>query len=476
MVYLQGIQQFFRDQKMKKSLCFLLLLATSFYLYAQDFQINIKIDGMGNNQLYIGEYLGSKQYILDTLSLDTQGKAVLSKSQVPGPGLYFFILPGNSYFDILLGNCNNLYISTNNADILGNMQVTGCHESTVYLEYQKELLALKHKIQEQQENEEANSTGEGKVKYKMNYEMTAIREKFIASEPAGLVAALLRLQRESSFGLEIRKANSAQEFRGQYSAMVHHYLDNIDFADPRLIHTPFLTDRITYYFDKLLDKQPDTIWKSINWIMSSTGSSIYCKDFWRQWLLEYYSNAVFQGSDRVFVNIAEQFFLKAGSLPYNKAMVDKLQQKVDKMKMMLWGSVPPDPGVSYPDGRILQLSDAHSAFTLLIFYELDCPSCRYSLTQARELIPRNSPDKLTICAIYMGEQREEWLKFVKENGPPWLHGFNPALRDRLTALYRIDYLPKIYLLDKEKKIIASGISIAEAQKIILHGSDPGDGH
>jgi hypothetical protein len=66
------------------------------------------------------------------------------------------------------------------------------------------------------------------------------------------------------------------------------------------------------------------------------------------------------------------------------------------------------------------------------------------------------------------EEREEWLKYIKENELDWINVEDPEQKTAYKYLYDIYSTPVIYLLDKDKKIIAKRLGAADLEGFIRH--------
>jgi len=61
---------------------------------------------------------------------------------------------------------------------------------------------------------------------------------------------------------------------------------------------------------------------------------------------------------------------------------------------------------------------------------------------------------------------ESWKKFIKENNPNWTHTYDPKNITNFRNLYDAWGNPTIYILDKNKKIIAKKFEINQIKNII----------
>ena len=105
--------------------------------------------------------------------------------------------------------------------------------------------------------------------------------------------------------------------------------------------------------------------------------------------------------------------------------------------------------------EILKLSAIHSEYTLLLFWASWCPHCMHMLPELKKIYEENKQKGLEVLAISLDVDSLQLLKVIADGNYKWLNYSdfkkweNPAAR-----AYNVHATPTMFLLDKDKKIIA----------------------
>ena len=103
-----------------------------------------------------------------------------------------------------------------------------------------------------------------------------------------------------------------------------------------------------------------------------------------------------------------------------------------------------------------RLSSVRAEYTVLLFYDPACESCR-----AVERWIAGSPvygdcidrGRLKVVAIYAGDDRRTWLDGLGELPRSWIAGYDPQLRIVRSLSYDTGGVPLLYLLDRDKRVV-----------------------
>lgn len=109
-----------------------------------------------------------------------------------------------------------------------------------------------------------------------------------------------------------------------------------------------------------------------------------------------------------------------------------------------------------PNGKVLNLSDIKSKYTLLFFYEPGCQYCEEVIQNYRSHPSINQlieGEKLTVFAIYPYGELAAWEAYQNQLPNGWVNGIDKEMKIIKSKLYDIKATPTIYLLDEDKKVI-----------------------
>ena len=118
-------------------------------------------------------------------------------------------------------------------------------------------------------------------------------------------------------------------------------------------------------------------------------------------------------------------------------------------------------------GRKKQLFNGKHWYTLVFFHLIDCAQCQKEIAELNRLKPEMYDMDMQVVMVYVGEDKDKWKQFVREQQPcrwTFLNDFKNTSKMRL--LYDLEYVPHLYLLDANGVIIAKDISAFELKDLL----------
>jgi peroxiredoxin len=237
-----------------------------------------------------------------------------------------------------------------------------------------------------------------------------------------------------------------------------HFFDNIDFTDKRLLRTPYYTKKLVQFLGYMPPKV-DSVKVELDFILEKTRSN---PDFYRftlQWLTAVFDNNLdkMTNADTYFIHLVEKYHhnLDSGT---DKYTLERLDYKANAFKNALIGNPAPPFSLPNTEGVTTSLADVKSDFTILIFYSSLCSHCRIAMPKIKEALQYIDSSKLKVMTVCTDAQREPWLAFLDEmHMKNWTNMLDTKLESEIQKKYVTWNLPVIYLLDKNKIIIANRI-------------------
>ena len=244
---------------------------------------------------------------------------------------------------------------------------------------------------------------------------------------------------------------------GVINAQNQHFWDGIEAFDGPTDENPILASQIDFYFDKLSCPLPDSITLEINRLIKRTENNTGLRDFILWHLLERYQNPEYMTQDQVFVWLYDQYFSQLKIKDLNEANRAMIRDKAERLRRLALLNPAPDIRI----GDSIDLQKVDSEFTVLFFYDHDCDLCHQEM-QDLDSVRTQNPD-IVVFAIDLNidssgefeirQQGDRDLKF-----PPQRRRIaNSAELLELSDLYDIETTPLIYVLDRQKRIIAKKI-------------------
>ena len=229
-------------------------------------------------------------------------------------------------------------------------------------------------------------------------------------------------------------------FFGQMSAQNAHFWDGIEAFDGPTDENPVLSAQIDFYFDKMVAPLPDSITLEINRLVERTSNNPDLRDFILWHLLEKYRHPEYMSQDQVFVWLYDQYFSQLEIKDLNELNRPLIKQKADRLRRLALFNPAPEIKI----GDSIDLQAIESDYTVLFFYDHDCDLCQQEMQDLDSVVAQRP--EITVLAIDMNTDD---VRF-----------------DALYDLYDIETTPLIYVLDRDKRIIAKKIRAKQIELVV----------
>ncbi len=458
---------------MKRIILLSALLVCSAVLFAKSaYSIKVKLNGYTEKQLFLGYHLADKQYLTDTAQVDANGYFVFEgEKELPG-GVYLVVMqPNNEYFQILVSKGEqNFSVTTNPKDPVNGMKVEGSPDNKLLYEYLNFLSTrrpLADTLRAQLERSKDNQPEIARINKeleKLNDEVLVYQKDLVAKHPKTLTAAIIKANLMLDIPTYTGTPQVQDSLKWRYSLL--HFFDNIDLTDPRMIRTPFLFERVDYYIQKLNIQHPDSLSKSVEFVLQKMRPAEETFKYYLIHFLNFYAKSNIVGMDAVYVHLVDKYYA-SGLAPWtDSTQLKNIVQNASELKSTLIGKTAPDVQLDRRDGTKFKLSDIKSNYTVLYFWAYDCSFCKKSTPTMNEFHKKYKDKGVKLVAVCrkFGKDVPECWKYVDENGTQdWIHASDPY---GFTNVYHIKSTPQIYILDENKKILSKRIAAEQLEEVM----------
>jgi thiol-disulfide isomerase/thioredoxin len=459
---------------------FALLIITTVFLsisaYAQGYKIEVQFDDLKDASIMLGYHFGDKKFVVDTAQVNSKGIAIFEGDSLLPGGMYIVILPQRSYFDFLLSHNQQFSLSTSTDKLLENLKFKGSPENTAFLNYQMFMNEKQKRmgdLRNQMQAVEGNADLEKKITDEINSLDLEVKKNWdvvIKDNPNTFLANIIRSLKPIDFPeFEIpANAKSPDSLRWvkSYQYNQNHFFDNIDLTDDRLIRTPFFQARVDAYFDRALLPIADTIILYGDRLIEKASESRRMYQFLISHLFSKYQNSSIMGMDAVFVHLAEKYYLTGKVEGINDGLKSRIADRVADLKPNLIGKIAPNVSMTDFNNKTHELHKIKAKATVVYFWEPNCSHCKKVTPQLNELYKKYKSQGLEVFAVYTQGETDSWKDYVTKNGLTWINVWDPFRVSQYHKLYDIYSTPIIYVLDKDKRIVAKRIGIESVERII----------
>lgn len=471
---------------MKKNILFLSLLFFAPGVFAQGYQVTLQAPQFKHGIVYLTYYMGPNLNVADSAAISNTGTAVFKGHEKLLGGIYVIVFPGKkSRTDFLIDKEQRITVKvadTNN--IVNSTVVTGSPANNLYVQYQKFVAQKAVQLEAERKAYAISITRSDSLFHEKNYnqynkELNTYRENIVKTQPASMMAVLLKAMKEPQ--LPIANPITKEDTLANYYYYKGHYWDGVSFMDDRVIRTPFFLPRFERYYREVIPQMADTINKDIDYklLLARTSPELY--KFMLNWLTDEYINPKYMGLDAVFVHLFTDYHSKGLTKWLNEKQMESISRRAYMLMANLVGEKAANLEMLGTDDKPVSLYDVNADYTIVCFWDPNCGHCKEEVPRLDSFYNATwKQHNLKVFAVLTPDEKEnakaEWLKFIKEKHlEDWVHAYKTkemedadykAQKPGFRQLYDITLTPTIYLLDKNKNIIAKKLSIKQLDELL----------
>lgn len=466
---------------MKKGLLLSLVMMTKFALFAQTgYQIKGTVIGVADTTCILAYYLGDKQYAKDTVDINANGSFVFKGEETLKGGIYMIVFPEGKYAEFIVSE-QSFSFTTDINDLVGSMKLKNTKENDVFYGYMQELSGKQKQAVEFQSKIEASTSESEKKKLENDFrelgkEVSAFQKTFIQNNPDAFFSKVLLANKEIEVPDAPRLSNGNIDSTFQFRYYKKHFLDYLDFSDDRLLRTPVFHSKINTYLENLTVKHPDSIIISCDYLVEKSRANDEVFKYVVSYLTSNYERSKVMGLEKVFVHMVSAYY-KTGEVTWiDEVNMFKITDRAETIAPLMIGEVAPNLHLRDTLEKVQVLHEIEADFTLVIFYDPDCGHCKQEMPKIKEKHDAWAQQGINVevYAVCVELEKEAWKDFVRtydigdwknvgefrtiiegeyvRENDPYVTPF-PYIKQ----LYDINGTPKVYVLDKDKKILVNAI-------------------
>jgi len=441
-----------------------------------NYEISLTVSGLRDSSVYLAYHFGDKQYIKDTVKLDSKGHGVFSGQENLPQGIYMVVLPGRNYFEFLASDDQNFSITCDYDDYFNTLRFTGSDENSAFIEYQKKWSSLQRQAQAlsgriQNNKQNSDSLKIISEKQKQLEELMKSYLRITAEKNKGNLLSVFVI---SMLPVEIpeftvpKGTHNPDSVRWvlRYNYNKDHFFDNLDLTDERLLRTPLLYARLDAFFRNVVIQYPDSINKAIDRVIAKCQDNSKVFQFVAVYLFNHFRESEIMGHDAVIVKLADDIYLSGKADWITHEFRDDLAKQVELIRNNLIGMKARNLVMDSYKGVFVSLYDIEKDFTILYFWEPNCGFCKEVTPKLKTFYEKAKDEGIEVFAVCTIDDKPLWLKYIEEHGLTWINGWDPERLTHFDFYYNVQATPLIYILDRDKTIIAKKISVEDIPSFI----------
>tara|TARA_B100000902_G_scaffold267735_1_gene253798 strand:- start:14898 stop:16340 length:1443 start_codon:yes stop_codon:yes gene_type:complete len=443
-----------------------------------------EIKNMADTSVILAYYFGGKQYATDTTKV-VNGKLSFRGNKELKGGIYLIVLPDGKYFELIISEKNFSFITDKN-NLVSSMRFIGSKENSAFYEYlkyisgkQKQVVPLQEKLKlAKSENEKSNINSSIK---KIDNDVREYRKMFVRKYPNVFFSKIIKATTDIEIPERNNKLTSSSDEDYRFYYYKNNFWNNMDFSDNRMLRTPVFFNKMDQYLEKLTPKHPDSVILSSDIIVNKARSNKEVFQYVVSYITSTYERSKIMGMDAVFVHMVEKYYMNGECDWIEKKQLDKIIERANRISPNMIGKKPPNLVFKDPDNKYHSLYHVDAKYTLLFFYDPDCGHCKEEAPKVRDVCDSlvNRGVDIKVYAVTTEFDIDKWKEFIqKMKTNNWINvgdiqfdnEGNPVATSNWREEYDLHSTPVVYLLDKDKKIIAKRISEKQIAKIIKQDS------
>jgi thiol-disulfide isomerase/thioredoxin len=453
------------------------------------YKIRVKLDNYTSNELVIGFHYGEKQYVKDTVTLGADGYFVFEADTLFPAGVYLLVLkPDNNFVQLLLDDKNQqMTITTDVKDIVNKMKIKGSPDNEVFYDYLRLLNKQRPEadsLRAQLARLKGQPADSAKVAAKILDIDKAVKkhqQDLIVKHPGTMAAKIVK----AAIDPEVPEFSGDEKevAKKKFNWIRAHFFDNMDIADPSLLRSPVLHNKVEYYITKLTPQHPDSVNVALDWLFGRLKGK-YNGENYKYYMihfLNYYAKSNIVGFDACYVHIASEYYCKGQASWTKKEDLEKICDNARRLEPILIGKVAPNIVVADRNNQPRALWDVDADFTVLFFWATDCGHCKKAAPHMVEFAKKFQDRGVKVFAVCTGvvTSKEESNTYEKVHDACWkgaeekgfddnifYNTYDPYIKSRYKMLYDVQTTPQIFILNRNHEILMKRIGAEQLSDVM----------
>ena len=306
---------------------------------------------------------------------------------------------------------------------------------------------------------------------RIDEEVKSYMSDFIKTHSGAFVGRFIKSTQEIQVPDAPKLSNGRVDSTFAYRYYKKHYWDNYNLLDERLLYAPGFHNRLKSYFDNMIIPNPDSVKRDINELIDRVENNKELFKYIVFTATNQYETSTYMGMDAVFVDLVEKYYNTKKAFWVDSVSLYKYKKRAEQLSLTLLGKKVPN--VIMQDttiARSYSLHDVKAKFTIVYIWDPNCGHCQKETPKLLAIYNKEKEKYgLEVYAIGSGfSEMKPWVDYIKKNQLPWINVADLFNKTNYHYLFDIYSTPVVYLLDKNKNIIAKRIQVDQIIDFLDH--------
>lgn len=449
------------------------------------YEIKVTFKPFKNQYIYLGHYFGKTYPIIDSAMLNENGEAVFKGANKLNGGIYLIGYPNKAgFFEVLIDQQQQFSIIADTATLASGIKFENSSDNVLFQHYQqfmsqqgKEINKLRESIKLGASKKDSSEIQQKLIK--IDKEITQFRTDIIKNYPGNILTALLMTMKEPILTGRLQNPITKRDSLDSWQYFKNHYWDDVSFFDGRMAYTTFIEEKLDKYFSQLVTPHPDSVIQELDWMLGTASISPEMTRFLLVKFINRYLNQKYMWEDAVFLYLFEKYFAQKKYPWLTEAGKKTITDRAYSLMANIMGT--PASDIELPDstGNKKALFAEKAKFTIVIFWDATCGHCKEVLPKIDSFYREKwKADSVHIYAVSKETDgsKKDWTDFISEKKlADWTHVYYSKADDKArtdngipgySQLYDVLSFPTIYLLDKDKRIVAKKLALEQIDDVL----------
>lgn len=448
---------------------------------AYNFSITLKGYKAGT-LFYLGYYFGDKQYLRDSSRTDESGKIVFKGDKKLEGGVYLIATRSKELLFDFIFTEPFFSLETDSGKIIENMKVKGSVENAVFFDYSRfttrmgmQANELDDKIKAAAAKGDTASERIHREKYsEILKQLDTERKRIKAEHPQLLISKIFNMMEDVDIPEPPKKADGSIDSAFAYYYYYNHYFDKYDFADDRITRSPVFYPRFERFMTKMTIQLADSINKSADIVLRKAMAGRENFKFCLYWITNHYEESQYMCMDEVFVHMVDRYYSSGKADFVDSTLLIKMQDKANKLRYNLCGDRGKNLNLPDTNNTYHSLYNITASYTMLFFWNATCGHCKEEMPKLVEAYKNLNKDRgpkqqlfVDMYSVSLTENSDDWKRYLHDTRLPWkINVYDPQNESNFRYLYDVFSTPVLYLLDRNKKVIAKRIKAEQVEEFL----------